>query len=407
MNPDLAGAVDPGWRTDHVLETDWIQDPDLVAVMAALRGDAFLVGGCVRNALLGEPPGDIDLATPLRPEEVTARLDAAGLRAVPTGIEHGTVTAVAGHRGVEVTTFRADVETDGRRATVAFSTDMSVDASRRDFTMNALYADGGGRVIDPLGGMADLRNRRIRFIGEPRDRIREDYLRILRFFRFIAWYGREGEIEPEGLAACAELADGLEHLARERIGTEMRKLLLAKDPAPAVASMARAGILARCLPGAEPALLAPLVHLEGEAGRGPDWLVRLAALGCSEAPERLRLSNVDARELALIREAAESFEPLHARAYRAGARATWGGALLQAAAGATHMGGWVAVAEDIARGANARMPLRARDLTAAGVAPGPALGALLSRLEERWIASGFSLDKAVLLGEALGKGQKR
>ncbi len=190
------------------------------------------------------------------------------------------MTAVVDGTPIEVTTFRADVATDGRRAQVAFTTDMATDAGRRDFTMNALYADAEGTVIDPLGGLPDLHAGRVRFIGRPEDRIAEDYLRILRFFRFHAWYGApENGIDPDGLAACAGHADGVDRLARERIGWEVRKLLAAPDPAPATAAMASAGVLARCLPGADASTLAPLVHAERLAGAVPDWPTRLCRAG--------------------------------------------------------------------------------------------------------------------------------
>ncbi len=239
------------------IAADWIDHGAAPPVMAALGGAAYFVGGCVRNALLGAPATDIDLATPLVPEAVVARLGAAGLKAVPTGIEHGTVTAVWQGHPVEITTFRADVETDGRRAVVRFTTDMAEDAARRDFTVNALYADATGRVLDPIGGLPDLAARRVRFIGDPVARIREDRLRILRFFRFTAWYA-EG-MDAGGLAACRAEAEGVEALAHERLGAEMRKLLAAPDPVAATVAMAEAGVLARVLPGAEAtALGAPL-----------------------------------------------------------------------------------------------------------------------------------------------------
>ncbi|MDT8344292.1 MAG: CCA tRNA nucleotidyltransferase [Thermohalobaculum sp.] len=404
MSADLVAGVEPGWRTNRLVRGDWLDDPDLAAVMTALRGDAFLVGGCVRNALLGEAPGDVDLATPLTPDAVTARLMAAGLGAVPTGLAHGTITAVSGGKGFEITTFRADVETHGRHATVAFSTDMATDAARRDLTINALYADGAGRVIDPLGGLADLDARRVRFIGDPHDRIREDYLRILRFFRFAAWYGGD-EIEPEGLAACAELADGVVRLARERIGAEMRKLLAAPNPAPALAAMQAAGVLWRCLPGANGTLLAALVHVEALAGRAPDWVLRLAALGANGEVGALRLSGTEARVLAAIRAALADDGRLCAIAYRHGARAAWARVLLGTAAGAGPAD-WPGVAREIGAGAGAVLPVAARDLITAGLAEGPALGAALARAERAWIDSGFALDKARLLGEALGTGHK-
>ena len=252
--PTLAGAP-------------WLEDPVTRAVCRALTGpghQALFVGGCVRNALLGRPVADIDIATDATPEEVTALAGAAGLHPVPTGIEHGTVTVVAEGRPFEVTTFRRDVETFGRRAVVAYTRDIAEDAARRDFTMNALYAGPDGTVVDPLGGLPDLLARRVRFVGDPAARIAEDYLRILRFFRIHAWYGDPASgLDADGLAACAAAQGGLARLSRERVGAETAKLLAAADPAPAVAAMAAAGILARVLPGADATPLAALVHLEG------------------------------------------------------------------------------------------------------------------------------------------------
>jgi poly(A) polymerase len=230
----------------------WLSAPATQAVCRALTAaghQALLVGGCVRNALIGRPVADIDIATDAVPEAVMALARAAGLHAVPTGIEHGTVTVVAEHRPFEVTTFRRDVETFGRRAVVAYTREIAEDAARRDFTMNALYARPDGTVVDPLGGLPDLQARRVRFVGDARSRIAEDFLRILRFFRIHAWYGDpDGGLDPEGLAACAAHQDGLARLSRERVGAEIAKLLAAADPAPAVAAMAATGILARVLP---------------------------------------------------------------------------------------------------------------------------------------------------------------
>jgi len=325
---------------------------------------------------------------------VMRRLEAAGLKAVPTGIDHGTVTAVSGGEGFEITTFRADVETDGRRAVVRFSTDIAEDAMRRDFTMNAIYARADGELVDPLGGLPDLTARRVRFIGDPHDRIREDYLRILRFFRFTAWYGHDG-IEPEGLAACAELAEGIDGLARERIGVEMKKLLAAPNPAPAVAAMAISGILARCLPGADATLLAPLVYVETEAGAGPDWLTRLAAIGGEDPAGALRLSRANARELGEIRALLGEPVPVATAAHDRSARAARAMALLRAAAG--DASGLAGLEAEIARGVAAEFPLRAGDLLTAGMQPGPALGAALNAARARWIESDFRLDKRELL----------
>lgn len=386
------------------LDAPFVAAPASRAVMEAL-GQAWFVGGCVRNALIGRAVADIDIATPLVPDEVMRRLRAVGLRAVPTGLAHGTVTAVIDHRPIEVTTFRADVETYGRHAEVAFTTDMAVDAARRDFTMNALYADASGTVVDPLGGLPDLRAGRVRFIGRPEDRIREDYLRILRFFRFHAWYGADhgaggaDGIDREGLAACAALADGVDRLARERVGWEFRKLLAAPDPAPATCAMASASVLSRCLPGANAAALAPLVHAEAAAGAAPDWQSRLAALGGEEFGPRLRLSRAEEAAQARIREALAEDAPPAALAFRHGPQAARAAALIRAAATGTAPP--ARLEPEIARGAAATFPLAAADLMAAGMQPGPALGAALARVEAAWIASDFALDKEALLAHAL------
>lgn len=365
----------------------WLTAPATRAVTGLLTGAghrALFVGGCVRNALMGRPDTDIDIATDARPETVLRLAEDGALRAVPTGLAHGTVTLIAEGQPFEVTTFRRDVETFGRHAIVAFTDDPAEDAARRDFTMNALYADPDGAVLDPLGGLADLRARRVRFVGDPAQRIAEDYLRILRFFRFHAWYGDPaGGLDPDGLAACAAAQDGLGLLSRERIGSELQKLLAAPDPAPAVAAMAATGILARVLPGADPAALAPLVHLE--ADRAPRWQRRLAALGANpDWPEALRLSKADAK--ALDATAAALAEPgPAAAAYRHGTDAARDAALIRAASlGSPPPPG---LDSELARGAAARFPLRAADLPAQG----KALGALMRQLEADWIASDFSL----------------
>ncbi|MGC9446455.1 CCA tRNA nucleotidyltransferase [Cereibacter johrii] len=374
---------------------DWLARPAtqrLCAALAEAGHRALFVGGCVRNALLGRPVSDIDLATDAVPAAVSALASAAGFKVVPTGIDHGTVTVIAGGVPHEVTTFRRDVETFGRHAVVAFSTDVAEDAARRDFTMNALYAEASGAVIDPLGGLPDLIARRVRFVGDPIRRIEEDYLRILRFFRFHAIYGAPDEgLDAEGLAACAARAEGVAQLSRERVGAEMRKLLSADDPAPSVAAMECAGVLAEVLPGAEARALPVLVHLE--AGRAPDWLVRLASLGGAEVADRLRLSRADGAALARLREAALAGAPPAEQGYRLGARLGAGAVLLRAALTETPPpAGWEAAVE---RGATARFPVAAADLMPA--LAGPALGARLRALEERWIASDFRLDRAALL----------
>ncbi|QYK41680.1 MAG: CCA tRNA nucleotidyltransferase [Paracoccaceae bacterium] len=376
-----------------IVTGDWLTRAETRAVFAALAADGaqvLAVGGCVRNALLGQPVHDVDIATGARPEVVTRLAERAGLRVVPTGIDHGTVTVVSGGIAHEVTTFRRDIETDGRRAVVAFSDRIGDDAARRDFTMNALYCTAGGAVIDPLHGLQDVMAGRVRFVGDPQARIAEDYLRILRFFRFHAWYGRDG-LDPDGLAACAALADGIDRLSRERLGAEMRRLLSAPDPAPAVAAMAAAGVLARVLPGADARALPVLVHLEGDATIR--WLRRLAALGGEGVDTALRLSRAEAAALDALRDGAAGGQGAAVLGYRLGAGDAADALLLRAAlTGMPLPPGWQ---PEIARGAAARFPVRAADLMPA--LSGPAIGDRLRLLEDRWIASDFRLTRDELL----------
>lgn len=376
---------------------DWLTHPAtqrLCAVMEAAGHKALFVGGCVRNALLGVPVADVDIATDALPQEVTRLAEAAGLRVVPTGIDHGTVTVIVDGQPHEVTTFRRDVETDGRRAVVAYARDIAEDAARRDFTMNALYADARGQVIDPLGGLPDLQARYLRFVGDPGQRIREDFLRILRFFRFHAHYGDPAQgIDPEGLAACAALAGGIDGLSRERVGAEMRKLLAAPDPAPAVAAMAQTGVLAHALPGADPRALAPLIHLE--AGVPACWQRRLAVIGGQNPSEALRLSRADAATVAALREAVGSLLTPAALGWKLGAQGGEDAMLLRAALlEAPLPPGWQS---DVARGAASRFPVTAADLMPA--LSGPSLGKALKRLETLWLQSDLQLKRDALLGE--------
>lgn len=374
----------------------WLRAPGPQAICAVLTGaghQALFVGGCVRNALLRRAVADIDIATDARPDRVIALAEAAGLRAAPTGIAHGTVTFARAGERFEVTTFRRDVTTDGRRAAVAFSDDLAEDAARRDFTMNALYARPDGTVLDPLGGLADLRAGRVRFVGDPAARIAEDYLRVLRFFRFHAWYGDPAAgLDSAGLKACAAAGDGLESLSRERVGAEFARLLDAPDPAPAVAAMAAADLLARILPEAEAGGLGPLVRLERAGGHPPRWLRRLAALGWRPSwPARLRLARAERRQVEAIAAALASEDPPAAAAYRHGAETARDAALIRA----SRLGVLPpqALAAEIARGAAAAFPLRAADLPHHG----PALGAALGRLEAAWIGSDFTLEAPALL----------
>lgn len=381
------------------LTAAWLDATATRAVTEALAASgipAYFVGGCVRNALLGAEASDLDLATPARPEAVLAAADRAGLRAVPTGLAHGTVTLVADGAPFEVTTFRRDLSTDGRHAEVAFSERLEEDASRRDFTMNAVYATPGGTVIDPVGGLDDIAARRLVFIGAPADRIAEDYLRILRFFRFYAWYADPARgFDPAALAACRNGAAGLSRVSAERVGHEMRKLLAARDPAPALSAMAGAGILARVLPGAHGGALPALVALERGTQIPPEPLRRLAALAANDPRAALRLSRSEARRLAMLAGAVPSAAGEGEIAWRHGADAAWDVALLRAARqGATIPDGTGAA---IARGAAADFPVAAADLPHLS---GPALGRELARLQRAWIASDFALGRDALLAAA-------
>lgn len=379
------------------LAAPWLKAPASRAVCDMLTGaghQAWFVGGCVRNALIGRPVSDLDIATDAVPQDVQRLAANAGLKAIGTGIEHGTVTVVSGGSVFEVTTFRRDVETDGRRAVVSFSNRIEDDARRRDFTMNALYAAPDGTVADPLGGLPDLLAGRVRFIDDPHQRIREDYLRILRFFRFHALYGDpEGGIDAEGLAACADHVEGIAYLSRERLGQEMRKLLGAPDPAPAVAAMAACGALAQVIAGASATHLAPLVHVETGAGLTPDPIRRLAVLNGEDVAERLRLSGAEAARLVRLCDGTASPMTAGELGYRLGAGDAVDVLALRAALiGHEFDPEQATLARD---GAARRFPVKAADLMPQ--LTGPELGATLRQLEARWIASGFTLTREQLL----------
>ncbi len=377
-----------------VITASWLNDPAAQAVLKALTSGgfrAYVVGGAVRNALLGEPVDEIDIATDAPPERVIALAEQAGLKAVPTGLAHGTVTIVSSGRGFEVTTFRRDVESFGRRARVSFDAALEDDATRRDFTMNALYADATGQVFDPVGGLPDLFARRVRFVGDPDRRIKEDYLRILRFFRFFARYGApEAPPDSKAMAAIARNAEGIERVSAERIGHEIRRLLAAPHPERAIAAMADAGVLERVLPGADPSALAFLLALEPEPG---GWLRRLAALGGDDPATRLRLSRAEARRLAELAQAQQdNLSPAEA-GYRLGLERGTDAVLVAAArSGKPLPEGWQ---EAVSRGAQASFPLKAADLLP--FFEGPALGRALATAERYWIARDFVPSKAELL----------
>ena len=378
------------------IEADWLNTKATQSVFAMLTDagfQAFAVGGCVRDSLLGVPVKDIDISTDALPDKVMALAEDAGFHAVPTGIEHGTVTVVANHIPHEITTFRHDVETDGRRATVAFADSINEDARRRDFTMNALFADQHGAISDPIGGLPDLWARRIRFIEDADTRIREDYLRSLRFFRFHAWYGDPGEgFDAEAIAAIAANIPGLETLSRERVGAEVLKLLAAPDPAPSIAGMRSTGVLGSILPGTDDRFLAPLVHLEQTVGADPDSLRRLAIIGGENLRAGLRLSRKDAARLAGIREVV-AMTPDEA-GYRHGADTARDGVLISAAMAGQNVD--ESALDRILFAAAQTFPIKAADLMPD--LSGPALGETMKLLEQEWIASGFTLTRDDLVG---------
>jgi poly(A) polymerase len=377
----------------------WTKRRDLAALVKALGGgNARYVGGAVRDTLLGIEVKDIDLATPLVPAEVIARLDAARIRSVPTGIEHGTITALLAEGPVEITTLRHDVSTDGRRATVAFAQDWRDDAARRDFTMNALYADpAGGEIFDYFGGLDDLAARRVRFIGDARERIREDHLRILRYFRFQARFGSE-PADAESESACAELAATLKGLSRERIGMEVLNLLSLPDPQPTVARMAELGVLPVVLPEADVEPLAKLVAEEQRQNISPDPIRRLAALLPADAAvtdgvaARFRLSGAQRKRLASAAGREADAAPARALAYRLGMDQALDRLLLTGAEVAPVRQWSVPV-----------FPLKGGEIVARGIKAGPRVARILRAVEDRWVLEDFP-DEArieVLLGEEL------
>ena len=369
-------------------DAEWRHRPGL-ARLAELLGEARFVGGAVRDTLLEIPVADVDLATPIEPAEVMARLKHAGIKAVPTGIDHGTVTAVLESGPVEVTTLRRDVSTDGRRATVAFTGEWREDAARRDFTINALYADPvSGEVFDYFDGLADLDARRIRFIGDPYRRIAEDHLRILRFFRFLARFGDSPD--PAGLEACTARANDLMALSRERIADELLKLLVAKDAVPVVILMLDRGILRPVLPEIETVeRLARTASLESVASVAPNAIRRLAALLppdpaiADEVGARLKLSR--AQRLRLLAAATRDSRPAREAAYFSGSEVAIDQQLIWAEDGRAALS---AVA-DLLEWVPPQLPITGGAIVARGIDRGPEVARLMRVIERRWIDEGF------------------
>lgn len=401
----------------------WFSDPALVRVLALLNsdgGEGRVAGGAVRNSLMGLPVADVDIATTLRPEVVVERAKAAGIKAVPTGIEHGTVTLVIDGTPFEVTTLRRDMATNGRHAEVAFGTDWQMDAERRDLTMNALYATEDGTVIDLVNGLPDIESRTVRFIGDAATRIAEDHLRILRFFRFFALYG-SGRPDAEGLKACARAKDTLAKLSAERVWSETKKLLGAPDPGRALLWMRQAGVLTEILPETEKwgiDAIPGLVDAERAFGWKPDALLRLAAMvpadreRLKKLAERLRLSKAEAATLDYWAAAPEIAPKLAETAfdrllYRNGSQGlTMRLKLALAAARARGLGdpealGFSGLCQRLLARAEKwqkpTFPLTGADVLAIGVPAGPKIGAMLAAIEDEWVAGNFHEGRAKLL----------
>jgi len=397
-------------RTAQKLDAPWLKQEPLARLLAVLNCDGEetrVVGGAVRNALLGEPIHEFDIATTAVPDEVVRRVTAAGFKPVPTGIAHGTVTVVANGHGYEVTTLRQDVETFGRRATVAFGRDWRTDAERRDFTINAFSVAPDGTLFDYVGGLTDLADRRVRFIGEPRARIGEDYLRILRFFRFHAAYGR-GDPDAEGLHACIAGCAGLDKLSRERVRMELMKLLVAARATPTLVVMSESSLLLRVL-GGVPYLAGfeNMAKVEATVGLAPDAVQRLGALAvivpedAERLWQRLRLTNAEHTRLTAMGAHWRAFSPargeqrarellylLRPASYVDCALLAW--ARSQASA---HDESWRALAELPRRWTAPAFPLKAADFISRGMNPGPALGEALRKAEKAWIEAGFPGEK--------------
>jgi poly(A) polymerase len=406
-----------------VAHEDWFRQEALGRIFALLNQDGEevrVVGGAVRNSLMGLPVTDTDLATSWAPEQVVARAEQAGIRAVPTGIDHGTVTLVIDGRGFEITTLRHDAETDGRRAKVVFGSDWQIDAERRDFTINALYAGQDGSVIDLVGGLEDIASRTVRFIGDADARIAEDYLRVLRYFRFFAHYGA-GRPDAAALKACARAREKLETLSSERVWKELKTLLKAADPGRALLWMRQSGVLSKVLPESEKwgiDSIGPLIATEAALDWEPDPMLRLMAMVPPDAERmrglsaRLKMSRAETDRLVKWAAAPVVAADAGDHGARPAALPPWRGsavdrirlslvsarsrtetdpsALTEAAGHSRHLAralGWERPV----------FPVAGADLIARGMTPGPEMGAQLASLEERWVESNFTLDKAALL----------
>jgi len=392
----------------------WMSRKEVQQIFEALpEGSVRFVGGCVRNALLGEPVRDVDLACQLEPAEVQSTLKAAGVKTVPTGIEHGTVTAVVDGKPFEITSLRKDIETDGRRAVVSFTKDWAEDAQRRDFTINALYADVEGNIYDPTErGLVDIKTRMLHFVGDADARVQEDYLRILRFFRFLAWYGGKAKVDAEALKACRENRQGLKTISAERIWTEFKRLLEAPDPARALRIMLTNDILDMLFPEASNVEgLEKIIALENREGLSPDPLLRLMAMSARDEfamaglCKRLKTSKAERRRLLGWAGDRTSFDPSgedrdkKIAIFHAGQNIAHDRFVIRAA-GEENPGiasRWMGLPQFSQNWDIPEFPLKGRDLKVAGLKDGPEMGKKLAALKALWVRSGFTADKARLM----------
>ena len=410
-------------KNNKKITPDWLVDADVQKLFDVLENGGEqnlydvleeggehvrIVGGAVRNYLIGSTiKSDVDFAVTTKPEETMARLEAAGIRVVPTGIDHGTVTAVLNGVGYEITTLRRDIETDGRHAVVAFGSDFEEDAKRRDFTINALYVDRQGVVYDYVDGLSDIESMSLRFIGDANERIKEDYLRILRFFRFFAWFGKHRP-DADGLKASMRLKDGIKTLSAERIWAEMHKLFSAPDPSRALLWMRQVGVLTLLLPESEKwgiDAIPPLMEAECAHNWPVDPLIRLMAIvpkrqnSVNDIATRWRLSNAQRDRMrawaALPAQLPKDEVALRALAYRHSKQAIIDGLYVQTAMQRDNeLAGF---AQRIAAWKMPQMPVKGVDLLERGFEKGPNLGGKLKQLEDIWIESDFTLERSALL----------
>jgi tRNA nucleotidyltransferase/poly(A) polymerase len=399
----MADKIDQPWLHRTSLQS-------LLEVLSRGNGEARIAGGAVRNALLGQPIADVDIATNLVPRDVILRSNEAGYKCVPTGIEHGTVTVIVDGEPYEVTTLRRDIETDGRHAKVLYGTDWEADARRRDLTINALYLDADGTVFDPLAGMADILSHTVRFIDDAETRIREDYLRILRFFRFFAWYG-SFRPDAEGLKACTRLKDGLEELSVERIWQELSVLFAAPDPGRAVLWMRQTGVLSKVLPETERwgiDALPGYIETEHQNGWDADSLMRLLAIlppnrdRLLSLADRLKLSKKVRNRLTDWAGAPEpdptlKQDPFYRWLYWQNISAVEDRLRLAVGRSDDNARKFLRQLKWLRRWQKPKFPLQGRDLLKLGMEPGPAIKQALARLEQIWVDSGFSAGRDKLL----------